>query len=143
MKTNEWGDVPALEGLEMDWEYRPDTRDGKRMHKRLSRLDLSHLYGAGAVEVQMVSVTQRFDATLRDLSEGGLGVDLACRLDEHQHLKVGLVLGREKIIAGAQVRHVRQGHHGFTAGLKFIKLEPSIRDAIADMYAAKVLRHGY
>ena len=143
MKKNEWGDIPPLEGLEMDWEYRPDTRDGKRMHKRLSRQDLGHLYGPGQVMVKVASATQSYDATLRDLSEGGLGVDLVCRLDEFQHFKVGLMLGRDKIIAGAQVRHVRQSGHGFTAGLKFINLEPSIRDAIADMYAAKVLRHGY
>lgn len=142
MEKKEWGDIPVLEGLAMDWEYRPDGRDGKRLHKRMSRLDLTHLYGSGQIGVQMVSSTQRFDATLRDLSEGGVGVDLACRLDEFQHLKVGLVLGREKIIASAQVRHVRQGERGYTAGLQFINLEPSIRDAIADMYAAKVLRHG-
>ncbi len=143
MNKKEWGTVPALDGLEIDWEYIPNARDGKRLHKRLSQLDLTHLFGTGQIEVQMVSSTQRFDATLRDLSEGGLGVDLAGRLDESQHLKVGMVLGREKIIAGAQVRHVRHGNLGYTAGLKFINLEPSIRDAIADMYAAKVLRHGF
>ena len=143
MKKNEWGDIAPLDGLEMDWEYRPDTRDGKRMYKRLSRQDLGHLYGAGQVAVKMASATTNCEATLRDLSEGGLGIDLACRIDEFQHFKVGLVLGRDKIIAGAQVRHVRQSGHGFTAGLKFINLEPSIHDAIADMYAAKVLRHGY
>lgn len=142
MNKKEWGTIPALDGLEMDWEYRPDTRDGKRLHKRLSQVDLTHLYGSRQIEVKMVSASQSFDGTLRDLSEGGLGVDLAGRLDEFQHLKVGIVLGREKIITGAQVRHVRHGNHGYTAGLKFINLEPSIRDAIADMYAAKVLRHG-
>ncbi len=142
MERKGWSDIPTLEGLEMDWDYCPDCRDGKRLHKRLSKLDVSHLYGTDRVDVKMASVASTFDATLRDLSEGGLGVKLHKRLDEFQNLKVGLVLGDTKIIASAQVRHVRYSKNGYIAGLQFINLEPSIRKFIAGMYTSKVLRHG-
>ena len=141
MTKKAWGDFPSLESLEMDWDYCPDCRDGKRLHKRLSRRDVAHLYGDAPVGVKMASVAATFEAILHDLSEGGLGVDLNNRLDERQDLQVGLVLGGKKIIASAQVRHVRHGEKGYTAGLQFINLEPSIRKFIAGMYASKVLRH--
>lgn len=142
MEKKGWGNVQGLERLEVDWDYRPDCRDGKRLHKRLTKLDLVHILGTRQVEVKMASAAATFDATLCDLSEGGLGVELGSRLDEFQHLKVGLLLGREKIVASAQVRHVRYGNNQYTAGLQFINLEPSIRTFIANMYTSKVLRHG-
>jgi hypothetical protein len=137
-----WSDIPSLEGLQVDWGYSPNTRDGKRLHKRLTQKDISHLFGNGPVEVKMASATTAMEGTLRDLSEGGLGVDLATRLEESQHVKVGLVLGREKIIVNARVRHVRHAGQRFVAGLQFIQLEPSIRSFIAGMYTSKVLHHG-
>ncbi|MDD2464360.1 MAG: PilZ domain-containing protein [Desulfobulbus sp.] len=143
MEKKGWGDVSTLAGLEMDWDYCPDCRDGKRLHKRISQQDVLHLFGSAQIEVKMASANATFDATLRDLSEGGMGVKLGNRLDEFQNLKVGLVLGQEKIIASAQVRHVRYANNGYTAGLQFINLEPSIRKFIASMYTSKVLRHGF
>ena len=142
MEKKGWGDIPTLEGLEMDWDYSPDCRDGKRLHKRLSKQDVAHIYGDQRIGVKMASASTTFDATLRDLSEGGMGVELDKRLDEYQNLKVGLVLGKEKIIVRAQVRHVRYNDRGYTAGLQFINLEPSIRQFISSMYTSKVLRHG-
>ena len=98
MEKKRWSDIPSLEGLQVDWGYSPNTRDGKRLHKRLTGKDIGHLLGASPVEVKMASAAVALDGTLRDLSEGGLGVDLNTRLEEPQRLKVGLVLGREKII---------------------------------------------
>lgn len=141
MEKKEWGDMPTLEGLEMEWDYSPDHRDGQRLHKRITRIDVANLYGNRYIPVKMAHAHATFDATLRDLSEGGLGVDLKTKVDELQNLKVGLMLGSKKIVASAQVRHVRSGHNGFTAGLQFINLEPSIRKFIAGMYVSKVLRH--
>lgn len=141
MTRKAWGDIPTLEGLEMDWDYCPNCRDGKRLHKRLSKRDVAHLYGDAPVDVKMASNAVTFEATLYDLSEGGVGVDLHKRLDEFQQLKVGMILGGKKIIASAQVRHVRHAANGYTAGLQFINLEPPMRKFIAGIYASKVLRH--
>lgn len=142
MEKKGWGAVPTLEGLEVDWDYCPSCRDGKRLHKRLTSVDVAHIYGNRQVPVRMADATSAFDATLRDISEGGLGVELGGRLDEFQRLKVGLVLGRDKIVAGVQVRHVRYENNRYIAGLQFINLEPSIRKFIAGLYTSKVLRHG-
>jgi c-di-GMP-binding flagellar brake protein YcgR len=142
MKKKQWNDIPSLEGLKVDWDYCPDCRDGKRSHKRLTRRDIAHLFGSRQVEVKIASAAATLDGTLRDLCEGGLGVDLVGHLQEAQHLKVGLVIGQEKIIASALVRHVRSAGNHYTAGLQFINLEPAIRSFIAGMYTSKVLRHG-
>ena len=141
MEKKEWDDVPNLEGLEMEWDYCPDCRDGQRLHKRMTRTDMANLYGSGHVAVKVASTTGTFNASLRDLSEGGLGLDIKSPLDEFQNLKVGMMLGAKQIIASAQVRYVRSGGHGYTAGLQFLNLEPSIRKFIAGMYASKVLHH--
>lgn len=143
MEKKGWGDIPTLEGVEVDWDYCPSCRDGKRLHKRLTSADVAHIYGNRQVPVKMAGATAAFDATLRDICEGGLGVELGERLDEFQRLKVGLLLGAEKIVAGVQVRHVRYDNNRYIAGLQFINLEPSIRKFIAGMYTSKVLRHGF
>lgn len=143
MEKKGWGDIPTLEGVEVDWDYCPSCRDGKRLHKRLTSIDVAHIYGSRHVPVKMAAATAGFDATLRDISEGGLGVELGKRLDEYQRLKVGFILGGEKIVAGVQVRHVRCDNNRYIAGLQFINLEPSIRKFIAGMYTSKVLRHGF
>lgn len=142
MREKDWEEIPGLEGLQMEWDYCPDCRDGQRLHKRMTRTDMANLYGSRHVSVNVASTTGTFKGSLRDLSEGGLGLDLKTRLDECQNLKVGMVLGAKQIVVSAQVRHVRAGGHGYTAGLQFINLEPSIRKFIAGMYASKVLRHG-
>jgi len=143
MVKNEWGDVPNLEGLEMEWDYIPDCRDGQRLHKRMTRTDMVNLYGTSHIEVKVASANGTYKASLRDLGEGGMGLDLKNRLDEYQNLKVGMMLGAKHFVASAQVRHVRSGEHGYTAGLQFLNLEPSIRKFLAGMYASKVLRHGF
>ncbi|WP_448874698.1 PilZ domain-containing protein [Desulfobulbus propionicus] len=142
MEKKRWNDIPSLEGLKVDWQYSPDCRDGKRVHKRLTSKDFRHLFGSHQVTVKLASTTATVEGTLRDLSEGGLGVDLKTHLDEARNLKVGLMLGQEKIIASAQVRHIRAVGNQYVAGLQFINLEPAIRSFIAGMYTSKVLRHG-
>ncbi len=57
MEKKGLGKFPTLEGLEMDWDYCPDCRDGKRLHKRLSKLDVAHLYGNRQVEVKMADLS--------------------------------------------------------------------------------------
>ena len=48
---------------------------------------MANLYGSGHVAVKVASTTGTFNASLRDLSEGGLGLDIKNPLDEFQNLK--------------------------------------------------------
>ncbi|ADW18704.1 type IV pilus assembly PilZ [Desulfobulbus propionicus DSM 2032] len=141
MEKKKWGDIPPLEGLEMDWDYQPQSANGQRAHKRMTLTELSQLFGSQRFEVQVATTTATVSGSLRDLCENGLAVDLPTRLDEYQNLKVGMMLGREKIIARAQVRHVQRRDHHFTTGLMFVGLDVPMRQYIAGIYASKVLRH--
>jgi c-di-GMP-binding flagellar brake protein YcgR len=141
MEKKKWSDIPSLEGLAMEWDYQPEKANGKRAYNRMTKVDLTQLFGPRLIEVKVATTTDTLSGSLRDLCEGGLAVDLATRLEEYQNIKVGLVLGGEKIIVRAQVRHVKQRDHQYTTGLMFIGLEPNARQHIAGIYASKVLRH--
>lgn len=144
MEKKQWSDIPSLEGLEMEWDYQPRNADGKRAFQRLTTKDLAQMFGDRPIEVRVATTAATVSGSLRDLCEGGLAVTLGTRLDERQNIKVGLLLGSEKIIASAQVRHVRheqRSDHEYTAGLMFIGLESATRRYIAGVYASKVLRH--
>ncbi len=144
MEKKQWSDIPSLEGLEMEWDYQPRNADGKRAFQRMTTKDLGQMFGDRPIEVRVATTTATVSGSLRDLCEGGLAVNLGTRLDERQNIKVGLLLGSEKIIASAQVRHVRHEQRSdreYTAGLMFIGLEPATRRYIAGVYASKVLRH--
>ena len=141
MEKKQWSDIPSLEGLEMEWDYQPRNADGKRAFQRMTTKDLAQMFGDRPIEVRVATTTATVSGSLRDLCEGGLAVDLGTRLDERQNIKVGLLLGSEKIIASAQVRHVQRRDREYTAGLMFIGLEPATRRYIAGVYASKVLRH--
>ena len=141
MEKKQWSDMPSLEGLEMECDCQPRNADGKRAFQRMTTKDLVQRFGDRPIEVRVATTTATVSGSLRDLCEGGLAVNLGTRLDERQNIKVGLLLGSEKIIASAQVRHVQRRDREYTAGLMFIGLEPATRRYIAGVYASKVLRH--
>ena len=72
---------------------------------------------------------------------GGLAVILASQLEQDQPLKVGLLLGNEKIISRALVRHVLQRNQQYTCGMKFIDLGGASKSYLTSMYATKVFKH--
>lgn len=139
MEKKTWTDIPSLEGLEMEWDFQPQGADGNRAYKRMTARDLSQLFGGRPVEVKVATLNDTLSGSLHDLCEGGMAINIATRLDENQHIKVGMVLGREKIIASAKVRHVQGHDQKYTAGLMFIGLDPTARRYIAGIYGSKVL----
>lgn len=140
MEKKDWGDIPSLEGLEMDWDYKAENSLGQRTHARLNEEDLIRIFNQPRILVKVATVAGNETGSLHDISEGGLAVNLASRLEQDQPLKVGLLLGNEKIISRALVRHVRQGNQQYTAGLMFVGLGGESKSYLASMYAAKVFK---
>ncbi len=140
MDKKEWRDIPSLGSLEMDWDYKPENELGQRAHARLKRDDLTRIFEIPNILVKIATADGNATGHLHDISEGGLAVTLPTRLEPDQPLKVGLLLGRKKIISHARVRHVRPGNRHYTAGLMFVGLGRDTRNYLAEMYAAKVFK---
>ncbi len=141
MEKKDWGDIPSLEGLEMDWDYKAENALGQRIHARLGEEDLIRIFNQPRILVKVATVEGNETGALHDISEGGLAVNMASRLEKNQQLKVGLLLGNEKIISRALVRHVQQRNQQYTAGLMFVDLGGESKSYLAGMYATKVFKH--
>lgn len=141
MEKKKWDDIPSLQGLEMDWEFKPDNPNGKRVHTRMDEKALASLFDGRSIQVKVATQETTLSGSLHDICEGGLAVRLDRRLEENQAIRVGLFLGAEKIISGAVVKHVQSRDHLYTTGVKFIGLGRNEQQHISSLYASKVLKH--
>jgi hypothetical protein len=141
MEKKKWDDIPSLPGLGVDWEFQPENPNGKRAHTRMDEKVLTSLFDGQRIQVKVATLETTLTGSLHDISEGGLAVQLDCRLAENQAIRVGLFLGTEKIISGAVVKHVQSRGRAHTTGVKFIGLGRNERQHISSLYASKVLKH--
>jgi hypothetical protein len=136
-----WNDIPSLEGLAMDWEYKSERAQDKRVFVRLGKESLAKLFEAKEVFVRIVVDGQAYTARLLDLSEGGLAVDAPVSLEASRSIKLGFLLGKVQIVSKAEVRHVRKWKDRYITGVKFINLDKESAEFIRGLYASKVLLH--
>lgn len=140
-KKKSWGDIPSLEGLGMDWEYKPESAGNKRSAARVGTEALAALFGTQEILLKVVAGGQTSSARLLDLCEGGLSMSIAVPLAERLAIKIGFFLGQTKVITGAEVRQVRQVGDRYITGVKFVGLDPKTAEFIRGLYASGVLRH--
>ena len=143
MEKKDWSEIPSLEGLEMDWDYKAENDLGQRAHARLNRDDLTRILDTPNILVKIATVAGNATGFLHDISEGGLAITLPTRLEPDQPLKVGLLLGKEKIISRARVRHVQPGDRQYTTGLMFVGIDREAKRFLASMYASKVFKQNH
>jgi hypothetical protein len=136
-----WDDIPSLEGLDVDWDYEPDSPLGKRAHVRLSEKDIDRLFAGSQVAVVVASSRATWSGQLLDLSVGGIAVSLPEMLAIDQPVKVGFFLGKVKIIAKAITRHCRPSGKKFTVGLMFVALDDQYAEQIKQLYVSKMFRY--
>jgi hypothetical protein len=141
MEKKKWADIPSLEELVVDWDYQPKNPQGKRAFVRMSDKDIARMLGCQSVLVKVATADATIAGSLRDICEGGLAVNLKEELAENQTIKVGLLLGEEKIISRALVRHVQQRDREYIAGIMFVDLGVAAKKYISGMYASKILHH--
>jgi len=143
MEKKSWDDIPSLEGLDVDWGYKPVTPLGKRSFVRIKLDEICELFEAREILVKVATTEKTYTARLLDISEGGLSLGMPALLEENRPVKVGFFLGTTKIISKAMVRHIRKNGEVYTTGVKFVDLNPEAAEYIRGLYASKVLRQTY
>lgn len=130
-----------MEGLAVDWEYVPESARDQRAHPRLDMTVMARLIDGQQIVVKVATSRQTYEGRLVDISEGGLALILPVALAPNLPVKVGLVLGRARILSRARVRHVKPEPGGVVTGLQFVDLPHESSLFIGELYAAKVLSH--
>ncbi|MGB3211233.1 MAG: PilZ domain-containing protein [Desulforhopalus sp.] len=135
-----WDDIPSLEGLEVDWQFKPENPLGKRAWVRIVNNDLFPLLDVKKIPVKVVAKTFNGQGLLSDISQSGLAVVLQERLVENQQVKVGLFLGKQKIVSGAVVRNVRVAEDGYRTGMEFVNISKDYESFIIGLISSKGYR---
>jgi len=132
-----WSDISFLEGLEMDWGYEPDNPQGKRAYSRLSVKDLYPLFKKEDIPVKLVTQSSEIIANLVDISQGGVCVKVKqTDLRESQLVKIGFVLGSQKVISQGRVKYVRSENDYLLLGLEFVGLSGPDHEYLASLYTS-------
>jgi hypothetical protein len=142
-KSN-WNDIPSLDGLEIDWEFKPTNPEGKRAYARLTGDDLLPLIeGAKDIRVRVVTMSNQFTALLVDVSEGGLRLKAKSPdLKMSQLVKVGLFLGRRKLVSKGRVKYISHENEFILIGIEFVGLSEDMNEYLAGMYSSVKLKYG-
>ena len=139
-----WNEVPSLQGLEVDWQFEPENPLGKRVWPRIPGNDLHEIFNfknASARESIPVKVVAKgFEETgyLMDIGQGGIAVLMDTKLNQGQLLRVGLFLGKYKLIAQVVTRNVRNVDFRFVCGMEFFELDKESKDYIAGIVSSQM-----
>lgn len=131
-----WDDIPSIENLEVDWDYRPPSKLGKRAYSRLTDKDLSTLLGTKSIPAKVVSPDLNLTNRLADICQIGMAVFSSKELDISEKVKVGLYLNRQKILSNARVRNVTPGNNCYRIGLEFVGLNNNSSDYLSSLVAS-------
>lgn len=136
-----WDDIPSLEGIGVDWKYKPENPLGKRAYARVDQEKLHALFATRKIKVRIVNRNVAASGSLNDISEGGLSVNLEKGLPVGHPVEVGFFLGEQKVLSRAEVRQVRQVNGTYKVGLAFVDLQAKYRTFLAGVYASMVLNN--
>ena len=140
-KKPSWDDIPSLEGMGVEWEYKPETSLGKRAFVRINAADLSGLFEVKEISVKLATAQTPYSGRLLDISKVGLSLSLSVALEENLPVKVGFFLGSIKVISKAIIRHSNKEGVLYTTGIQFIDLNNDTAEYIGGLYASKILHH--
>ena len=140
MKKVSWGNIPTLE-LEVDWEYSPENPLGKRSWVRISNIILHRFLGVENIKVKIVSSTLSKIGELIDISSHGLAVLVDKSIQVGTPVKVGLFLGKHKIISKGKVKNNSICENSFRVGIEFVELKEEDVSYITELTASDAYRH--
>ncbi len=140
-KTTRWDDIPSLEGMGVDWNYKPETSLGKRAFVRINAADISGMFEVKEIFIKIATAQQTHTGRLLDISKGGISLSLSVSLEENLPVKVGFFLGTTKVVSKAIIRHTRKENELYTLGIKFIDIDTDTAEYIGGLYASKILHH--
>lgn len=136
----DWDNIPSIDGLGVDWEYEPESPLGKRDLVRIESKDLKTILGVKIIPVKVVAQGYEGKGSLVDIAQGGIAVLLDASLAESQPVKLGLFLGKQKILSRAVVRSVDKQKGGYRTGMEFVGLQEEYATYIAGLVSSKVYK---
>ena len=141
-KKVSWDDIPSINGMEVDWNYKPeDELLGKRSHNRLINQDLHALIGVKKIPVKLLAKGVDETGLLIDIAQGGLAVLLKIKMVRGTPVKLGFFLGKQKMIANGMICHACRQASAYKTGVQFIEIDSDSRQYIASLMASKLYNH--
>ena len=132
-----WHDIPSIEGLEIDWQYEPESTLGKRACPRMTERDVLALFDAQSLPVQVAAKNFGGLGSLVDIGQSGMAVLLDTKLTPSEPVKIGFFLGQQKIASRAVIKNVGDGRGGHRIGMEFMDFKPEYRSYIAGLVSTK------
>lgn len=132
-----WDDIPSLEGLEVDWQFEPENPLGRREWVRIEKNDLHPLLEVKNIPVKVVSRNFDEKGYLIDIAKNGMAVLLNTRLVVNQQVKIGLFLGKQKILSHAVIRNITDEKSRFRTGMEFVDLRKEYESFIVGLISSK------
>ena len=136
-KKKSWDDIPSLEGLEVDWNFEPESSLGKRAWARIVKSDLLSLFGVKSLPVQIAAKDYDGKGSLVDIGQSGMAVLLDTQLAKSQEVKIGLFLGKQKVMSRAVIRNVANGTGWHRTGMEFMDFKKEYESFIAGLVSSK------
>ena len=132
-----WDNIPSLDDLAVDWSYEAENPLGKRERIRVVTKDLTRILGVKNVPVRVISKVSDEKAVLLDLDQCGAAVLLKSELSVKQVIKIGFLLGDEKIVCLAIVMNVNEVDGKFRTGVLFKDLKDEYVAVITAIVTSK------
>lgn len=133
-----WDDIPSLGNLEVDWDFEPENALGKRLWSRFGPADLQASLDTENIPVKVVGRQFSKVGKLIDISKGGLAVQLDTSLAKGQPVRVGFLLGRQKVVSTAIIRNVTPLNERQRVGMEFVDLGEEVSSYIAGLISSKI-----
>lgn len=137
MDKGNWDDIPSLEGLEVDWQFEPENPLGRREWVRIVKNDLHPLLEVKNIPVKVVSKNFDEKGYLIDIAKNGMAVLLNTRLVVNQQVKIGLFLGKQKVLSRAVIRNISDEKSRFRTGMAFVDLNKEYESFIVGLISSK------
>lgn len=138
-KKKSWDDIPSLDGLKVDREYKVDTPFGKRKFERMTAGDMTSILEVKTIRAKVVTGKHTVDGQLSDICAEGMALILKNDLSVNQYVKIGFFLGKQKIISKAVVKQSVPVQNNYKIGFQFHDINEEDSKYINSLYAAKRL----
>lgn len=133
-----WAEIPSIDNLKVDWNYKPENPLGKRIVVRLGQRDLFGMLDVDRVPVKIVAKRLETRGYLIDISPKGLAVAMDEDIAVGTLMRLGFFLGNHKVITRAVVRNTHNLEQGYRTGVEFIDLAEEHVGFITCLNSAKV-----
>lgn len=137
-KKNSWDEIPSIEDIGVEWDYKPESALGAREWPRIENSYLCTQLQVEKVPIKIASNDWESKGYVLDIGKQGVGLLAAKNIDPGAIIKIGLILGKVKILSRAIVRNCSNLDQRYRIGAEFIDLKETSKEYIASLVASKV-----